>query len=198
MDTKKSKRIPLGTPGYHRLTMEKRIIIWTLKKAGKSQSEMAKVLGCDKGTVSRELSRNVSKKGYRHKKAQGKADHRAAVKAAKRRKLTNKMWECAKEKMWLGWTPEQIAGRAKRDGVPMVCKETLYREYYRRQELVRQGKSKEVLPPLPRRQRKRKARDRNAKKYRNAGRGQIPDRVDIDERPKSVENRARVGHWEET
>ena len=82
MDTKKSNRIPLGTPGYHRLTMEKRIIIWTLKKAGKSQSEMAKVLGCDKGTVSRELSRNVSKKGYRHKKAQGKADHRAAVKAA--------------------------------------------------------------------------------------------------------------------
>lgn len=196
MDTKKSNRIPLGTPRYHRLTMEKRIIIWTLKKAGKSQSEMAKVLGCDKGTVSRELSRNVSKKGYRHKKAQGKADHRAAVKAAKRRKLTNKMWECAKEKMWPGWTPEQIAGRAKRDGVPMVCKETLYREYYRRQELVRQGKSKEVLPPLPRRQRKRKARDRNAKKYRNAGRGQIPDRVDIDERPKSVENRARVGHWE--
>ena len=41
MDTKKSNRIPLGTPRYHRLTMEKRIIIWTLKKAGKSQSEMA-------------------------------------------------------------------------------------------------------------------------------------------------------------
>ena len=48
MDTKKSKRIPLGTPGYHRLTMEKRIIIWTLKKAGKSQSEMA---GCGCGML---------------------------------------------------------------------------------------------------------------------------------------------------
>ncbi len=30
------------------------------------------------------------------------------------------------------------------------------------------------------------------KKYR----GKIQDRVDIDERPKTVENRARVGHWE--
>ena len=35
-----------------------------------------------------------------------------------------------------------------------------------------------------------------AKKYRNAGRGRIPDRVDIDERPASAENRARGGHWE--
>ena len=48
----------------------------------------------------------------------------------------------------------------------------------------------------PKRQKKRRTRDRNAKKYRNAGRGKIPGRVDIDERPKTVENRARVGNWE--
>ena len=59
-----------------------------------------------------------------------------------------------------------------------------------------QGKTKEVLPPLPKRRKQRKTRDRNAKKYRNAGRGKIPGRVDIDERPKTVENRARVGNWE--
>ena len=46
--------------------------------------------------------------------------------------------------------------------------------------LVMQGKSKEDLPPLPKRRKQRKTRDRNAKKYRNAGRGKIPGRVDID------------------
>ena len=67
-----------------------------------------------RSTICRELNRNKSKKGYRYKKAQAKADHRAAVKAAKRRKFTNEMWRYAKEKLELGWTPEQIAGRARR------------------------------------------------------------------------------------
>ena len=39
-----------------------------------------------------------------------------------------------------------VVGRCRRDGIPMVCVETLYQEYYRRQELVRRGLSKEVLP----------------------------------------------------
>ena len=65
----------------------------------------------------------------------------------------------------------QIYGRCRREGIPMVCAETLYKEYYKRQKLVLAGKSQEILPPLPKRQKKRKTRDRNAKKYRNAGRG---------------------------
>ena len=63
-----------------------------------------------------------------------------------------------------GWTFEQSCGRARRDGIPMVCKETLYQEYCRRQDLVRRGLSKEVLPPLPRCQKRRKVRNRDAKK----------------------------------
>ncbi len=51
--------------------------------------------------------------------------------------------------------------------------------------------------PLPAmRRKKRKARDRNAKKRRDAGRGKIPGRVDIEKRPRTVENRARVGNYE--
>ena len=124
------------------------------------------------------------------------ARSRVAAKAAKRRKFTPEMCYAITHLRDDGWTFEQSCGRARRDGVPMVCKETLYKEYYRRQRLVMQGKSKEDLPPLPKRRKQRKTRDRNAKKYRNAGRGKIPGRVDIDERPKTVENRARVGNWE--
>lgn len=100
----------------------------------------------------------------------GKANHRVAVKAAKRRRFTAEMWALAKDRLAKGWTFEQIHGRCRRDGIAMVCAETLYKEYYRRQKLVMAGKSHEVLPPLPKRQKKRKTRDRNAKKCRNAGR----------------------------
>ena len=41
-DMKTSKRTPPGTPKYHRLTSEKRIIIWMLKKEGKIAVKAAK------------------------------------------------------------------------------------------------------------------------------------------------------------
>ena len=196
MATKERRKAPPGAPKYHRLTGEKRIIIETLRKEGRSCRYIAERLGCRPSTVTRELKRNVSKKGYRHKKAQGKADRRVMEKAASRHKMTLEMWEFIKAKMREGWTPEQIEGRCRRDGIPMASRETIYKEYYRRQKLVLAGKSDEDLPPLTMRRKKRKARDRNAKKYRNAGRGKIPGRVDIDKRPKTVENRARVGNFE--
>jgi len=196
MDTKTKKRLLPGTPRYHRLTSENRITIRALWKEGFSKAAIARHVGCDRSTIGRELERNESKRGYRPKKAQGMTDARVRTKAAGRRKLTETMWKDAMAKLWLGWTFEQISGRAKRDGEPTVCKETFYKEYYRRQGLVRKGESNEVLPPLPKRQKRRKTRDRNAKKYHDAGRGKIKDRVDIDARPKTVENRARVGHWE--
>ena len=199
MDTKTKRRTPPGEPAYHRLTDEKRTIIETLRKEGRSLSYIAERIGCDKSTVSKEIKRNKGKRGYRHKKAQGLARSRVAAKAAKRRKFTPEMWDYAITRLRDdGWTFEQSCGRARRDGVPMVCKETLYKEYCRGQRLVMQGKSKEDLPPLPKRRKQRKTRDRNAKKYRNAGRGKIPGRLDIDERPKAVESRARVATKEAT
>lgn len=196
MDAKTKTAAPPRASKYHRLTSENRIMIWTLKKEGKSPAYIAKRIGCHRSTICRELERNKSKKGYRAKKAQKTADYRVRKKAADRRKLTAEIWSDAIAKVEMGWTFEQVSGRAKRDGEPTVCKETFYKEYYRLQELARKGRSDIELPLLPKRQKKRKTRDRNAKKYRNAGRGKIPDRVDIDERPKTVENRARVGHME--
>ena len=49
----------------HRLTNENRIIIWTLKKEGKSGTHIAARIGCSVSTISRELDRNKGKKGYR-------------------------------------------------------------------------------------------------------------------------------------
>ena len=55
---------------------------WRLRKVTRTQK---KSYSEPVSTISRELDRNKGKKGYRHKKAQGMAQHRIAVKAAKRR-----------------------------------------------------------------------------------------------------------------
>ena len=147
MDTKTKRRTPPREPGYHRLTDEKRIIIETLRKEGRSLAYIAERIGCSKSTVSKEIKRNKSKRGYRHKKANGQARARVAAKAAKRRKFTPEMWDYAITHLRDdGWTFEQSCGRARRDGIPMVCKETLYKEYYRRQDLVRRGCRRRSCP----------------------------------------------------
>lgn len=193
MTAKTSGKPQRGAPAYHRLTREKRSILWVLKREGFSQTQMARRLGVSKSTVSRELRRNATHWGYRYQFADAQAKARASAKASKRRKFTEAMWEWAMSRLWRGWSFETICGRARREKVPMVCAETLYGEYYRRQKLVAKGVSDEVLPPLPKAHRKR---HRRGKRYANAGRGRIPGRVDISERPKEVERRKEVGHWE--
>ena len=194
---KKRKKAKKGKPPkYARLDSERRLLIAELLRLGYGQAEMARRVNCNRSTVYREIKRNKSQKGYRKAYAQRKADGRVKVKAAARRKLTPAIWKEAKERLENdGWTFEQTCGRAKRDGRRFVCKETLYKEFYARLRLVLAGKSQEVLPRLPRGHRKRHRRC-PAKYTREAGRGKIPGRVDIDQRPKAVDSRARAGHWE--
>ena len=194
-DAKKPKKAKKGKPPkYTRLDKAKRGTIATLHRMGVGDAEIARQIGCHRSTIKREIEQNKSQKGYRPKKAQEKAEGRIKAKATARRKFTPAQWKEAKERLEKdGWTFEQTSERARRDGRRFVCKETLYKEYYARQRLVARGKSQEILPVLPRGHRKRHKR---GKSYAGAGRGRIPGRIDIDLRPKSVENRARAGHWE--
>ena len=181
---------------YARLDRDKRLLLAELLRLGIGKTEIARRLECDRITVYREIERNGGQRGYRVAQAQRKADGRVKVKATARRKLTPEVWKEAKKKLEEdGWTFEQTCGRAKRDGRRFVCKETLYKEFYARLRLVLAGKSQEVLPRLPRGHRKRHRRS-PAKYSRDAGRGKIQGRVDIEQRPKAVESRARAGHWE--
>ena len=181
---------------YHHVGAEDRPLIEALLKAGLTPREIGRQLGFHRATVYRELNRNKSRRGYRHEHAQNLAAKRILVKASAHRKFTESQWEAAKTKLGEGWSFEAFSSHERSEGRVCVCKEIFYQEYYRRQKLVLAGLSDEELPLLPMRRKKRKTRDRNAKKYRNAGRGKIPGRVDISERPKEIEKRARVGHWE--
>ena len=61
---------------YTQLTYEQRCHIYLLNKQGYNQTFIAKSMGRNKSTISRELSRNTGKRGYRHKQANRLADER--------------------------------------------------------------------------------------------------------------------------
>ncbi|MDY5596768.1 MAG: hypothetical protein SPG40_04640 [Kiritimatiellia bacterium] len=69
-------------------------------------------IGCPVSTISRELDWNKGKKRYRHKKAQGMAQHRIAAKAAKRRGFTRppgQAWPSAHIRRSLRLKPDLLA-----------------------------------------------------------------------------------------
>lgn len=91
-----------------------------------------------------------------------------------------------------GWSPDQIAGRLKRDYPNnthwRITAETIYRWIYH----PNQKKGDIVwFEYLRRKQKKRKK-----KSGRRVHRSHIPDRVSIRNRPEAINNRSEFGHWE--
>lgn len=62
---------------FTRMTSEERRLIYAWKQDGKSMREMARLLGRDASSISREIRRNTGERGYRPKQAQEMADARA-------------------------------------------------------------------------------------------------------------------------
>ena len=92
------------------------------------------------------------------------------------------------EKLRTGWGPEQITGRLKRRyRRTMVCHETIYLYIYTTLDRKRQ----ELYDYFPRHQHKRRIRF-----DRKIHHSQIPDRVNIQNRPDEVNRKKVFGHWE--
>ena len=172
---------------YTRMTYVERQQLKRWKQEKMSNAQIARLLNRSPSTISREIKRNSGQKGYRPRQAQSKAEQRACRSGP--RVWTDAMWEEVQEKMqtWQ-WTPEIISGRARKEGRRFVCKESIYQRLY---EHAREGG--ELWKHLPRSGRKRR---RRCPRQEGRGRGKIPFRRDIDERPKEVESRKEAGHWE--
>jgi IS30 family transposase len=110
---------------YQQLTQEKRYHIWGLLKSGYSQDLIAKEVGVNKSTISRETRRNRGNCGYRPKQANEKAITRR-MGAKKRIKLTDSLKETVAEKLRLDWSPEQISGYLKKARVINISHELIY------------------------------------------------------------------------
>jgi len=168
---------------YTQLTRERRYQIYALKKAGQNQTQIALLIGCHKSTISRELRRNCGMKGYRPYQADELAYDRQCE--AYRARITGETWMLVELLLRQDWSPEQISGRLKLEKKPSVSHECIYLYVYA--EKRRGGTLHQHL----------RSQKKQRKRYSGyIRRGQIPNRISIDKRPKIVANKSRFGDWE--
>src|SRR5688572_12852689 len=97
------------------LTAEERDRIAQLRFQGASQKEMASVLGRDPATISRELRRNCTGDAYYAAQAQRRAQDRRRDRPLERRMDDPEINAAVRSGLGNDWSPEQIAGRLKRE-----------------------------------------------------------------------------------
>jgi IS30 family transposase len=172
---------------YHQLTQEERYSITAHRMAGRTQAQIAKLLGRHRSTISRELRRNATAHDgdYRAEKADSYARtrrrrcRRGSQYSAQDMALVDLCLE------WM-WSPEQIAGRLALMGHLAISYETIYKRIRRdRQEGGELWRRTRIMSKVGR------------KRYRSVdSRGVLPGKRHISERPLEAELRSRIGHWE--
>jgi IS30 family transposase len=170
---------------YRRITYEDRCQIYALNTRGASQESIAEVLGVSQSAVSREICRNRGQRGYRFKQAEAKAQTRQAIRS-KPRKLTAPVRRKIEAKLLqMRWSPEQVSGWLHDQGIKL-SHERIYQMIW--QDKRDGGNLWRCL--------RRRGKRYNKRAGKNAGRGLIPNRIDISERPAIVARKARLGDWE--
>ena len=169
---------------YKQLTQEERYQIQAYLKAGFNQTEIAMELKRHKSTISREIIRNTGLRGYRPKQAQRLAEERRQAKALPR--IGHATWSDIRKLLKQEWSPEQISLWLKSESDIAISHEWIY------QYILQDKKYGGSLYRHLRCQKQR--RKRYGSGY--SRRGQLIDRVSIDERPSVVDARSRIGDWE--
>jgi transposase, IS30 family len=169
------------------LTKEQRYEISALKKAGKSQKEIAHLIKKSESCISKELKRNKDERNgeYKAELADKKCQTRHRLKPKKRRlnaSIKVQINLLLEEKL----SPEQICGRLKLKGLDWVSHETIYDYIWNDKK-----KNGELYKHL--RSKGKKYRKRGQKKDK---RGQIPNRKGIELRPEIVTEKERIGDLE--
>lgn len=168
------------------------IAIWYGQKI--SIRQIAKRISRYPSTILREINRNSCFDKFSHKEyyvaihAQATTKDRKSL-AGKRYPLKNRfIYSYVFNKLRLGWSPEQIAGRLrKKYGRTIICPETIYRFVY-----SKTNQEKKLWEYLPWKRIKRRRKQHG----RSVHRGKIPFRVSIHHRPETIDERRSFGHWE--
>ena len=176
---------------YRQLTLDERITIARLQEAGQSIRQIAATLDRAASTVSREIRRNTgsgAKAAYRPVYADEIAWSRRWQ--GSRLERQPDLQELVLDRLAMGWSPEQVAGRlACEQGKPVLCHESIYRFIYAQ---IRRTNDFDWRLYLPRAKFKRGYRGRKG----GASHLHIRHRRSIEERPACVDKRQQVGHWE--
>lgn len=180
---------------HRRLTLKERVIIQTLLKEEKSKSYIAIRLGRSRSTIGREVNKWIQNKEDIY---DAELAHWCAKDDYLNKRNLDKISSYSLLKFFVyrgllsNWTPEQISGRLKElypnDPIMSISHEAIYRYIYTRPQA---HLNKKLIKLLVR----KKSRRRTPKKRRGGG-SKIINQVSIDNRPKHIELRDEVGHWE--
>lgn len=182
---------------YNQLSSEQRYQIEALLQNEVKQKEIARIIGVDASTISRELKRNIPKRGrgakeYKAANAQRKTELRHQTKN-KHLSFTDEMKVTARG--WLEkekYSPELIHIQGKAKYGDFVSHETIYKWIWASKMSNRSAakSDKKLYQYLAHGRRRRK------RGLRRDSRGIIPNRTGIDRRPRIVEKRQRLGDVE--
>lgn len=158
---------------------------------------IAKRLGRPHSTVVREINRNLPPERYQYtpRLANQRALEKRKSRGREERLKNEGIRRYVTERLKLRWSPEQIAGRMKLEGIGSISHEAIYQFIYA--QIHRGGygwvkPGKEDLRPYLRRRQKRRHHHGSRKGQRIFR----PKGPSIDTRPAIVGRRSRIGDWE--
>ena len=171
---------------YHQLTLADRYTLGILRRQELSVAEIAEAMGRHRSTIWREIKRGSSKydDAYRPTIAQEKANNRR-LDSRRMKQFGPTEWDLVEGLLRQNYSPEQVAGRLRREGLLNISHETIYLHVWR--DKKRQGNLWQHL----RQPTKRRKRYGSYEK-----RGRVGGKRHISERPVVVDLRQEVGHWE--
>jgi IS30 family transposase len=172
---------------YRQITSPERYLISTLRQWGFTLGQTAAVLGRHRSSISREIRRNATRAdgAYRPFTASERARGRRS-RARRHSHFTAAQWRLVHRWLRKQWSPEQIAGRLRRDGAWTISHETIYTHIWA--DKARGGSLFRDLRGATKHRRKRHGT--------YDSRGRLAGKRTIAERPAVVERRTTVGHWE--
>ena len=171
---------------YKQINFEQRFSIESMLKLNTPKKEIAISLNLAESSLYRELKRNSRIRSYNAKHAHKLADERKKEGHYKT-VFSSSMEKIIKEKMTEEqWSPDQIVGWSRLNKIDMVSHERIYQYVW--DDKKKGGQLYKHLRT-------------GAKKYKKrygskSSRGQIPNKVSIEERPETVDNKERVGDFE--
>lgn len=181
------------TPRPNALTVTEREEIMLGIARDESDTEIAKRLGRHRSTIGREIAANGGRTNYRVFGAEERAVEAACRPKPRWFETRPELWETVTGLIIdKRWSPEQIAGRLRRDHPDQpewwVSHEAIYQAIY----IQPKGELRDQLTgQLRTRRQRRKPRGRAV-----SGRGHIQGMINISQRPPEVDDKTVPGHWE--
>jgi len=172
---------------YNQLTADERDKIALFMASGLNLNNIARMLGRNRSTISREIRRNgaAKYKSYTPHAAEARSKLRKSAANTHPRLKNSFIRDYVHQKIKDGWSPEIISGTLNKEHPEnSISHESIYQYIY--------AEAQELKKHLPRHYRVR--RKRKAKKTGSVE--TIPGRVGIDLRPEKINDRSEFGHWE--